>query len=157
MPVSPEALANLHPSDLFRIAFQASGLETRDLLKAMHWSRHFWLRVLGTEKLYPSFPDIPEFCRVTGSLLPIQWLEARAAVPPGTSAAPLDCSALLVLTGRVTAKLGKAAHDVDRAVADNRLTLSELRLLLKDVESITSASLILTARLREAERRAPRG
>lgn len=146
-----EALAAMHPSDVFALACSRSNKETDDLLKELGWSKHFLRRVLGPEEFYPSYARLPHFCNVTRSTLPLDWLAARIKFEPEEPEA-LTLPVLLARVNDVTVRMGKLAQTTQESIADGILEHNELRQLTRDVLQLTREGMFLAGQLRQAER-----
>lgn len=146
---STPGLHTLDAVDAFRLAVQSSHLSVRDISRLMGWSESFARRVYSAEKFYPSFEDLPKFCAVTGNMVIIQWLMARAAFyglnPERQS---VDCRALLLRVTGVFAEVGDVAGEARAAVQDDLLEPRELRRLLLALQTVLEDGCNLVADLR---------
>lgn len=140
-------LAALHPSEAWEQALRASYLPPEELQREMNWSIHVLRRFLSTERFYPTYEDIPKFCRLAGNELVIDWLTAktRQCLPDGLKppSPVLGCFELMERVATIFSASGDVAQKVREAVADRRLTLEELKSVIKVQRLSTGSNLKL--------------
>lgn len=159
MDTSPApGLHKLDAVDAFKLAVQSSHLPVKEVSRLMGWSETFARRVYSTEKFYPSFEDLPKFCAVTGNMIIIQWLLAKAAFH-GLDAAhqTVDCRALLLRVTDIFSEVGEVATEARAAVGDNLLQPVELRRLVVALQAVLEDGMTLVGDLRSQIQGAPRG
>ncbi|BFR48759.1 phage regulatory CII family protein [Nitratidesulfovibrio sp. HK-II] len=154
---APDAypLHHLDAVDAFKLAVEQSGLPLPEIAKRMGWSMPQARRVFSAEKYFPSFPDLPRFCIAVGNLTVVHWLLAKAT--PDEQAqphAPLDCASLLLRVADLFTEVGHVAEEACRAASDDRLQVTELRRLLKELADVLERGMALVGDLRQMERMA---
>lgn len=135
--------------DAFKLAMQSSHLSFREISRLMGWSETFARRVFSAEKFYPSFENLPKFCAVTGNMVIIQWLLAKAAVHGLNPEHPsVDCRALLLRVTDIFADAGDVAAKARAAVKDSLLRPHEIRRLLSALQVVLEDGCALLGDLR---------
>jgi len=150
-----DELAGLAPEDAFRLSILRSGFAAPVLARRLNWSESFLYRVTSSEKYFPSYEDLPAFCLAVGNTIVVDWLFARMAkisrdnpeVTPGY---------LREQVLELSEELGQVAGKVKAAVADDHLTKTELRGLLRTVLHVSATVIGLAEALRAAERKVGR-
>lgn len=150
-----DQLANLAPEDAFRLAIMRSKYPFSVLAERLHWSESFLRRVTSSEKYFPSFPDIPDFCAAVGNTIVIEWQFARAKLKKKRTP-ELTPDYLRDQVLALTDELGDVAGKVRTATADNAITKAENRGILKEVLELADAALALEGTLRENDKRVVR-
>ena len=146
---TPADLTAMHPSEAWEQALRISFAPPEEVQAGMGWSVHLLRRFLSTERFYPSYMDIPKFCRLTGNELVIDWLTANTREPEPERAAPmLGCFELMERVALIFSASGEVAKKARAAVADRRITPAELRSVIKVLELSTSGNLRLLNELR---------
>lgn len=149
-------LGDLPPSDVFRLALQASGKGFAQVRKEMGWHESFAKRVLSDEKFYPSYVDLPRFCRVVGNTLVIQWLTVKVHEEKPAPLQKGDCHYLSLETLALSEALGALAHTVKKAIADNTITDQERRTVIKKLRDLIGEGIAMLAVVKEAESKVQR-
>lgn len=148
-------LSTLAPEDVFRLAILRSSYPVPVLVKRLKWSESFLRRVTSSEKYFPSFVDVPDFCAAVGNTLVIEWQLARVkAVRRETPDVTPDFLRDQVLA--LTDELGDVAGRIRAANADKVISKPENRGILKEVLELLNVAHCLAGALREADRRIAR-
>lgn len=147
-----DQLAALAPEDAFRLAIRRSAYDLPTLCKRLGWSASFMRRVLSTEKYFPSFEDIPAFCRAVGNIIVIQWQMARVAftIPEAPAITP-DLLQRAVLD--LSVELGDVADRVRSAIADGVVTKKETRGITKELLELIESAVGLAGNLKDFDKK----
>lgn len=150
-----EQLANLAPEDVFRLAISRSRHAPSILAKQMGVSESFLRRVTSAEKYFPSYEDIPAFCDAVGNTLVIEWQFARVS---GTSQSPQSVTPGFLHTQvlSLAKELGHISEKIIAATADNRISKTENRTILKEVLDLLEAATLLAGALRAHDKKVGR-
>ncbi|MBU1610562.1 MAG: hypothetical protein KKC99_01835 [Proteobacteria bacterium] len=143
--VTSKDLAGMSFLDALMLSIEQSGLGRRQAIEAMGWSQHHGNRILSTDNYWIGPLDIPEFCRVTGNTLAIDWQYAQAEQFIGpVEFDPVDCQQFIFSMGELFRDLGDLARHGERAAADREIKPHEARQLITDLRTlITNASRLM--------------
>lgn len=149
-----KSLARLGPEDAFRLAIHKSKLPHSEICKAMNWSESFLRRVLSVEKYFPSFEDIPNFCKVIENDIPIRWLKAKYLQSFVHEKKVATCESLKDSTLYLGKETGDIFAVIQESIADRHLDLNEIRTIIKEGHDVSSLIACLISSLRGAEKEA---
>jgi hypothetical protein len=147
------ALANLDPIDAFKLAAEQSHKPLSEIADAMGWSESQARRVFSTEKYWPSFEDLPQFCSVLGNNVLLLWLQAKTmtyGMPE--QCRDVDCENLVFRIGELFAEVGDVGRKGQEAIADGKLEPHELRAIINEVKDVLTEGMELVGDLRMLER-----
>lgn len=138
------ALESMHASQAWEQALLAAAHPPEVLMERMSWSIHSLRRYLSPERHYPTFVDIPVFCRHAGNEIVIEWLiaQTRKGDFPRLGG-ELGCFELMERVAQIFEATGAVAQKAREAVADRQITEQELRSIIKVLELSSSANLRL--------------
>lgn len=132
-----DMLTQLHPEDAFRLAASQSGKSANQICQEMGWQPTFARRIFSIEKFYPSFADIPKFCRVVGNTIVIDWLKANAMADkklcPHKIQNCLDLAQDVLTLAESTGKLSTTAKE---AILDGSIEHEEKIVIIKVLQKL---------------------
>lgn len=146
-------LANLAPEDAFRLAVRRSGQTLQGVIKKLGWSESYTRRVMSTERYFPSYEILPDFCEAVGNTIILQWLEARTRHKKEEQP-KVTPDYLRDQVMELSTEFGDVASRIKDAVADGRLTKLELRAVRKEVMELVAFGHALAGALGQAEKAA---
>lgn len=147
-----KGLRELDAVDAMKLAVALSGKHVTDIAKEMDTGLYLVRRWFSTEKYFPSFEDIPLFCRTVGNMTLINWLQVQAMAGDKVEHSDINCAALVGRVGELFGEMGDVGLEAQEAVKDGILESFELRRVIKEVTEVVAKGNQLVADLRIAER-----
>lgn len=150
--LNSKGLRELDAVDAMKLSVELSGKSIADIAKELGVGVHLARRWFGVEKYFPSFENIPNYCRAVGNMTLINWLQVQAIMGGKVEHADINCAALIGRVGELFGEMGDVGLEAQEAVKDDVLESYELRKIIKEVTEVVAKGNQLVADLRVAER-----
>lgn len=146
MSQTEELLQGISVQAALRLAVARSGKSDDEIGAEMGWSPSVTARILKNMNYWPSFPSLPDLCRVLGNTTLIRWalLNVNAVELQNR---PMDAIALLSSMGALFAEMGALAAEGQKALEDHHIDPNEARRLLRRLRAIFDVGCDMVPRL----------
>ena len=148
-----QSLVGLDAVDAFKLAWECSGKQMPEIMREMGWTEYHAKRVFGTERYFPTFEDLPQFCNVVGNTIIIQWLQVQAmnyGIAP--KHVDVDCAELVKRMAELFGEMSDVGQEASAAIQDGKLEPKELRRIIRELNDVVDRSMALIGDLRVLER-----